>query len=230
MIKAGINLLKSTAIEAIIPSKKLKGVNEVLLKDGSCIPYGALVWSAGLAPIKFVENSKFVRAGQGRIVVDSYLRVPEYDRIFAVGDCAVINNNPLPPTANVAEQQGAYLVECFNKYYSKVDLNSKLTNPGPVHPYAMPLPFLAFLNNFFTATSEFRYIERGGMVSAGTGGGIADLSKSNLGVPRISLTGFAAFVSWRGAYLSKQLSWQNMMLIPMFWFKSLVFGRDISRF
>ena len=45
----------------------------------------------------------------------------------------------------------------------------------------MPLPFLAFLNNFFTATSEFRYVERGGMVSAGTGGGIADLSKSNLG-------------------------------------------------
>ena len=94
----------------------------------------------------------------------------------------------------------------------------------------MPLPMLEFLNNLFTASSKFRYIERGGMVSMGFGNGIADLSKSNLGVPRLSITGFAAFISWRGAYLSKQLSWQNMILIPMFWFKSFVFGRDVSRF
>ena len=44
------------------------------------------------------------------------------------------------------------------------------------------------------------------------------------------LTGWAAFVTWRAAYLSKQLSWSNMMLVPMFWFKSMVFGRDVSRF
>ena len=31
-----------------------------------------------------------------------------------------------------------------------------------------------------------------------------------------------------GRYLSKQLSWTNMMLVPMYWFKSMVFGRDIG--
>jgi NADH dehydrogenase/NADH:ubiquinone reductase (non-electrogenic) len=30
--------------------------------------------------------------------------------------------------------------------------------------------------------------------------------------------------------IAPQLSWSNMMLVPMYWFKSLVFGRDISRF
>ena len=45
-----------------------------------------------------------------------------------------------------------------------------------------------------------------------------------------AITGFVAMLMWRGGYLSKQLSWANMMLIPMFWFKSLVFGRDVSRF
>ena len=39
---------------------------------------------------------------------------------------------------------------------------------------------LEFLNNLFTASSKFRYIERGGMVSMGFGNGIADLSKSKL--------------------------------------------------
>ena len=40
----------------------------------------------------------------------------------------------------------------------------------------------------------------------------------------------AHFESWRGAYLSKQVSVTNMILIPMYWFKALLFGRDISRF
>ena len=39
-----------------------------------------------------------------------------------------------------------------------------------------------------------------------------------------------AILAWRGAYWTKQLSWANMLLIPMYWFKAAVFGRDISRF
>ncbi|POS74789.1 external NADH-ubiquinone oxidoreductase 1, mitochondrial precursor [Diaporthe helianthi] len=44
------------------------------------------------------------------------------------------------------------------------------------------------------------------------------------------LTGFMAWVLWRGAYLTKSMSWKNKMLIPIYWFVSWVFGRDISRF
>ena len=47
---------------------------------------------------------------------------------------------------------------------------------------------------------------------------------------RAGITGWAAMVAWKGAYWTKQLSWSNMMLVPMFWFKTLLFGRDISRF
>ncbi|KAK7733224.1 hypothetical protein SLS63_004753 [Diaporthe eres] len=44
------------------------------------------------------------------------------------------------------------------------------------------------------------------------------------------LTGFMAWVIWRGAYLTKSMSWKNKLLIPVYWFVSWVFGRDISRF
>jgi len=42
--------------------------------------------------------------------------------------------------------------------------------------------------------------------------------------------GFGAFLLWRGAYLTKTVSFQNKMLIVMYWIKSFLFGRDISRF
>lgn len=45
-----------------------------------------------------------------------------------------------------------------------------------------------------------------------------------------ALKGVLAFLLWRAAYWTKQVSLQNKMLIPMHWLKSLLFGRDISRF
>ena len=49
-------------------------------------------------------------------------------------------------------------------------------------------------------------------------------------VPAGPLSGFAAFALWRAAYWTKQVSIQNKILILMHWFKTAVFGRDISRF
>lgn len=44
------------------------------------------------------------------------------------------------------------------------------------------------------------------------------------------LKGFLAFLAWRSAYWVRSVSITNKFLIPMFWFKSYVFGRDISKF
>ena len=42
--------------------------------------------------------------------------------------------------------------------------------------------------------------------------------------------GILAFLLWRAAYWTRQTSIKNKLLIPLYWFKSMVFGRDISRF
>jgi len=123
------------------------------LADGTEVPFGTMVWSAGLAPVKFVarqqrqsENKKdqdgndpIFELERGRIVVDDYLRVPNtHGRIFAMGDCAVTKSGALPPTASVAEQQAYYLGDCFNKYYHEFDVrnvanqNQELPLPGPI--------------------------------------------------------------------------------------------------
>ena len=68
------------------------------------------------------------------------------------------------------------------------------------------------------------------MASMGFGGGIVDLKDTDLPSPKTTLSGKASYFVWSSTYLTKQLSMQNMILIPMYWFKALIFGRDISRF
>jgi NADH dehydrogenase FAD-containing subunit len=146
--------------------------------------------------------------------------------VYALGDCARNDKAPLPALASVAEQQGTYLSNCFNEHYANCDVTNKdaeVPPPGPVELGAWP-PYPQFL---FKKSPTFRYISKGSMINLGKKG-LADMSKGELGGPTVS--GLSAFLMWRGYYFSRQFSWANMILVPMFWFKSLVFGRDISRF
>lgn len=45
-----------------------------------------------------------------------------------------------------------------------------------------------------------------------------------------NISGRAAWVMWRGAYMTKSVSIRNKILIPVYWFINWLFGRDISRF
>ena len=131
----------------------------------------------------------------------------------------------------------SFSADCFNKHYSKFDvLDEKnkgvdLPLPGDVTPYLMPWNFLTVLNKMLTKPSpKFQYKNRGAMASMGFGGGVVDLKQTSLPSPQTTITGAASYVAWSGTYLTKQLSIQNMVLIPMYWFKAFLFGRDISRF
>ncbi|KAK5664216.1 hypothetical protein OQA88_432 [Cercophora sp. LCS_1] len=44
------------------------------------------------------------------------------------------------------------------------------------------------------------------------------------------LKGWVAWIVWRGAYLTKSMSVKNKIMVPLYWFVSWLFGRDISRF
>ncbi len=84
------------------------------MKDGSQIPYGLVVWAAGVAPVEFVKSLPFEKE-KGRLITDEYFRVPGRDSIFAIGDCATIRDHNLPMTAQVAEQAGKYLARSLGK-------------------------------------------------------------------------------------------------------------------
>jgi len=83
------------------------------LNDGTEIPCGLVVWSTGLAPRSFTKNLNLPKDNYGHILTDRKLRVKStpHDTVFALGDCADIEDMPLPSTASVAEKQGKWLAK-----------------------------------------------------------------------------------------------------------------------
>eukprot|EP01025_Chloroclados_australasicus_P010990 TRINITY_DN14731_c0_g1_i1.p1 TRINITY_DN14731_c0_g1~~TRINITY_DN14731_c0_g1_i1.p1 ORF type:complete len:536 (-),score=64.97 TRINITY_DN14731_c0_g1_i1:675-2282(-) len=117
---------------------------EIQLKDGRVFPYGLCVWSTGVGPTPFIDALPFAKCARGRLMVDPHLNVhlpkgwseenwlqtgptlnnkdrkdeevePDKD-VFALGDCSANDEKPLPPLAQVAEQQGRYLAKALNEH------------------------------------------------------------------------------------------------------------------
>jgi NADH dehydrogenase FAD-containing subunit len=102
--KKGIQLLLNRPIQAVTPT-------QIQTKNGD-IPYRTdelLVWTCGIQPVAFVR----ALTGGRPLAVDDYLQVEP--RLFALGDSIQGRG---PPTAQNANQQGAYLANNFNSNFS----------------------------------------------------------------------------------------------------------------
>ena len=205
LLRKQIDVRTHTAVTRVEETHDECGTHTTIahLGDGSKLPFGTMVWSAGLAPVKFTQNCGLpTHARTKRILVDEFLRVEGLrGRVFALGDCA----GGLPPLASVAEQQGQYLADCFNTHYATFDPSSDadLPPPGQV-PAPVGLPFPRFL---FAKSATFRYISVGAMASMGLSGGVVDMTKADVvGGGGSTFTGFAAMLAWKGGYLSKQVA------------------------
>ncbi|MGB2867246.1 MAG: FAD-dependent oxidoreductase [Bacteroidota bacterium] len=88
--------------------------NRILLKDGTVIPCGLIVWSTGVGPTSFIKNLPFEN-DRDRLITDDFLRTVSSESIYALGDCATIRGKNLPATAQVAQQQGTYLAKALRK-------------------------------------------------------------------------------------------------------------------
>jgi len=86
----------------------------VLLTNGKRIPYGAVVWCAGIRCRETVAAWEFPRDNVGRILTDDYLKIRGCENEYAIGDCQFTPEDPLPPTAAVAIRQGKYLAKTLN--------------------------------------------------------------------------------------------------------------------
>ena len=91
-----------------------------------------LVWTAGVTPVKIIQNSIF-KIKKGKIIVNEFLEIPNYTGVFAIGDCSQFDdevNNKFPPTAQLAEAHAklvAYNIKqaIENKEKKKFEYNWK---------------------------------------------------------------------------------------------------------
>ncbi len=93
----------------------VRGVTDsgVELSDGTTIPTRLLVWTAGNAPNPLVSALP-CPLEKGRLVADDRMRVPGWPGVWALGDCASIQDpatgKPHPPTAQHALRQGTVAI------------------------------------------------------------------------------------------------------------------------
>jgi NADH:ubiquinone reductase (H+-translocating) len=96
-----VDVLVSTKIRQI-------GQGRVLLDSGEELPSDITVWAAGVTAPGAVARWGLPQGRGGRITVGPSLRVTGQDRIFAAGDIALIEGQPLPQLAQPAIQMGRH--------------------------------------------------------------------------------------------------------------------------
>lgn len=223
--------------------------NVIVGGEASTLPMGLTAWCAGTAPVPFVETllqqlPEEARSDGGRVKVDQWLRPPMPTEdltgsVFVLGDAAnfadqgfgAVADTPLPQTAQVAGQQGAFLARLLDRGY-----NVSQTPPELLDEYNSTGMDI-FDDPTMRAWLEFRGLDQApGFIFLNLGllaylGGGEALSQVQLGdFPLFSYFGSVAFVLWRSVYLVKQVATRNRVLVTFDWMKSFVFGRDMTRF
>jgi NADH:ubiquinone reductase (non-electrogenic) len=180
---------------AILTESPVARVDPELLRlaNGDAIPYGLLLWSTGNGPTPFAVAAPLPKDARHRFIVDQCFRVTGHDDVYAIGDCAVVSDNPLPATAQVAQQQGRYLGRALAR-------RARGRTPVP-----------------------FAYRHLGMLAYVGGNCALADLDS-------YKGKGWATWVFWRSAYLTRVVSLKNKVLVLFDWVKARLFGRDVSQF
>jgi NADH dehydrogenase len=97
----GVEVRLNTAIQEVHSDR-------VILADGEDVPSDVTVWAAGVSAPAEVADWQLPQGRGGRILTRPDLRVLGQDRIFALGDIALIEDQPLPQLAQPALQAGRH--------------------------------------------------------------------------------------------------------------------------
>jgi NADH:ubiquinone reductase (H+-translocating) len=101
LVDRGVEVFLRTKIKEIAPDK-------VVLADGTSHRSDLTVWAAGVQAGDAAWNSALPRAHAGRIDVGADLQVKGHEGVFAAGDVAATEGQPLPQLAQPAIQQGRH--------------------------------------------------------------------------------------------------------------------------
>jgi len=88
--------------------------NRVLLGEEHPLEAGTIIWTGGVRGNHLVEQSGFAVNKQGRAYITPYLQARDYPEIYIIGDCSLATDpqgNVLPPTAQIAVQQGVIVAK-----------------------------------------------------------------------------------------------------------------------
>ncbi len=102
LIKNGVEIIKNTKLVDVT-------YDHVVLDNEMKIPCATLIWAGGVTVDPVIMNLDDEHAPNGRVMVDSFLRLKNHPNVYALGDCASITDGrtgkPYPPTAQHAVKE-----------------------------------------------------------------------------------------------------------------------------
>ena len=104
LVKRGVDIRLNTKILEVRP-------DSVVIGSGESLPSDLTVWAAGIAGPDALAALGLPRGKGGRVLVHPDLRVEGSDRIFAIGDVALCEEDPSPQLAQPALQHGKHAAE-----------------------------------------------------------------------------------------------------------------------
>ena len=110
-------------VDVVAESNITKVEPKCLYNHKETIPVDAVVWTAGVRPVKPVRELEVEKASGGRVVLNQYHQVPERDNVYVVGDCAAL---PHAPSAQLAEVQAEQIVTVLRKVWTNEPLPEKM--------------------------------------------------------------------------------------------------------
>jgi NADH dehydrogenase len=172
----------------------------VMLSDGQ-IPAETLIWTAGTAPNPLLNTLAVAKDKRGAVVVDSTLAVPQQSGVWALGDCAAVNDGktgaPCPPTAQFAIREAKTIAENIRATLRELPRKS------------------------------FHFDSLGALCVVGHQTACAELSVPFARTRSLRFSGLLAWLMWRGIYLSKLPGLERKIRVLMAWTLELFFPRDI---
>jgi NADH:ubiquinone reductase (H+-translocating) len=172
----------------------------VVVSDGE-IRARTLVWTAGTAPNPLLKSQSFECDKRGAVKVDSTLAVPGHPGVWALGDCAAVNDSKTgkqcPPTAQFAIREAATVAR---------NIAVQLRGRQP---------------------KNFHFDSLGALCVVGHQTACAEFSVPFARSRSVRFSGLLAWLMWRGIYLSKLPGMERKIRVLMDWLIELFFPRDI---
>ncbi|AMW99713.1 MULTISPECIES: NAD(P)/FAD-dependent oxidoreductase [Rummeliibacillus] len=109
-------------VEVIAQSNITKVEDKILYNHEEKIVADAIVWTAGIQPVKVVRDTG-LELDKGRIAVTQYMNVPNDEHVYIVGDCAA---SQFGPSAQLAEEQAEHIVKVLKLRWSNQSLPEKM--------------------------------------------------------------------------------------------------------
>ncbi|KGR75063.1 NAD(P)/FAD-dependent oxidoreductase [Ureibacillus sinduriensis] len=103
-VKHDVEVIAESNITKVEPTR-LHNHEEVIEVD-------AVVWTAGVQPVKIVREMDAEKDRKGRPIVNKYFHLNDDENVFVVGDCA---SSDLPASAQLAEEQAERIVKVLTK-------------------------------------------------------------------------------------------------------------------